>query len=117
MLAVACPFCHSRLKTPLVKAGVKVRCPKCRGALVFREDSKSKLPVLAPREADVDTVESAALEQTAEQTPLKVNQPTVAEKPEPVEERRIGAIPVFMTLVALAGAGAFALWKATGGKW
>jgi hypothetical protein len=123
MPAVVCPACHSKLKAPAALVGKEAACPRCktqihvtsglvRAGLVEESKTHKKL---APA-PNAETLEDIALDDTAEQTPLRL--PTA----EPLAESRTAApkrggwLVRTLLFVALAAAGSFAVWMAVGGS-
>ena len=118
MPAVLCPSCHSKLKAPAQLAGKTATCPRCRtavhvppaGAPVAVQESKH--PSVPARPAE-DTVEVAALDDTALQIPLPARQTAApAQAPAPTERGFRGLWQAGLA-VALAASATFALWMAT----
>jgi hypothetical protein len=112
MPAVVCPSCLGKLKASPQLAGKRATCPRCKAAVRVPSDGDSLLtrPVLPDTSAD--TAESAALDGTAEQTPIKTG--TAKPLAEPVASGPKWSVVALrlVLLVALATAATFSLWMA-----
>ena len=109
MLAVVCPRCRSNLRAPILIAGMKARCPRCRALLIFRRPR--------PASPNTETAESAALDATAEQSPVWPGTEKCPPEPERAGRRPGRSLLRAAVLVFLALAGAFALCVAAlGGR-
>ncbi len=87
MTAIVCPSCNSNLKAPEKLAGKTASCPKCRTAIVVPtvnqvgltlSDPKTNRPALPA--ADAETIETMALEATAEQASLRQTVQTISRR-------------------------------------
>jgi phage FluMu protein Com len=120
MTAVVCPSCHSKLKAPSLRVGLKAKCPRCQSLIHVPaavtsgksalEDTKSHRT--DRQAADGDTFEAVALDSTAVQAPIKEKNEVVEADSAPETPRRTGFFIRALAFVLVALAGAFAVWMA-----
>ena len=120
MPSVVCPSCRSKLKAPAVHIGLKARCPQCHSPILVPatpnpgtpapQETKPHQPTLPP--ADADTFETAALDSTAVQIPIKVNESEGEAETTPDTHKPSGIFVRVLAIAIVALAGTFAVWMA-----